>query len=269
VIKPKQSLGQNFLIDDNITRKIVHSMDPGREDYVVEVGPGKGALTRFLAETAGHVLAVEIDGRLVDNLRAMFSPEQVTILHRDFLEVSLTELAAQQHKRIRLAGNLPYHLTSPILFKAFEERAAVRDLTIMVQREVARRITGKPSTKDYGILAVLSQAYSIPRYLFTVSPNCFFPKPNVESAVIRLEFFEAPPFQFDEKIFTLVVKTTFGKRRKTLRNSMQFLPYEPDVIAAILDRIHSENERMLGQRPEELSIEEFAVLAETVKRCIA
>ena len=243
-------------------------MNIGADDFIVEVGPGKGALTKFLAEDAAHVTAVEIDGRLVNNLRSMFSAHRVTILHKDFMEVALPELAAEHRTRIRLAGNLPYHLTSPILFKAFEERAVLRDLTIMVQKEVAQRITGKPSTKDYGILAVLAQAFSTPRYLFTVSPNCFFPKPKVDSAVIRLDFFQEQTFRFDEKIFTLVVKTAFGKRRKTLRNSLQFLPYEPDVIERILTKIQADDGKMLVRRPETLSIEEFARLAETVKNCL-
>lgn len=261
-LRPKQSLGQNFLIDDNIARKIVRSMNLKPDDVVVEVGPGKGALTKFLADTGAHILAVEIDGRLVDDLRALVPSDRVAILHADFLDVSLDEISRTHHSRIRLAGNLPYHLTSSILFKSFDERASIRDLTIMVQREVAHRIVARPSTKEYGILAVLAQAFSRPELLFTVSPNCFFPRPKVDSAVLRLDFSAAPPFRVDEKIFTLVVKTTFGKRRKTLRNSLTYLPFDLPVIEQIL----REHPDLLGRRPEELSVAEFAAFAGSVAR---
>ena len=261
LIKPKQSLGQNFLVDDNIARKIAREMNFAKDDVLVEVGPGKGALTKHLVGTAQHLLAFEIDQRLIVDLQAAYSREDVTVFHQDFLEVSLEELCRTYGKPVRVVGNLPYHLTSPILFKTFEQRTAVADLTVMVQKEVAQRIVGQPSTKEYGILAVLSRFYGEPKVLFNVSPGCFFPRPKVDSAVVNIALHRTLPFHVAENFFTLVVKTTFGKRRKTLRNSLQFLPFEPQQI----DRITEANGALLKRRPEELSVAEFAMLAKSVQ----
>ena len=186
--KPRQSLGQNFLIDENIARNIIRDFHLHPDDVVVEIGPGRGALTSQLAGRVRHLILVEIDGRIVEELGKQFSSPQITIVNQDFLDVDLKKWQERYHKKLRLIGNIPYHLTSPILFKAFEERAAIRDVMIMVQREVARRIVARPGTKDYGILSVAARFYGEPSVLFNVSPNCFYPKPKVTSALDLARF---------------------------------------------------------------------------------
>lgn len=264
-VRPKQSLGQNFLIDDNIARNIVRDLHIEDDDILIEIGPGKGALTRHLAGKAKHLIAMEIDGRVVEGLRTAYESRNVEILHQDFLECSLLELSSRFRRRLRLIGNIPYHLTSPILFKSFEEHSALRDLTIMLQREVAKRIVAQPSTKDYGILAVMTGFYGTPKILFNVSPNCFYPKPKVESSVLCIQFHSKKAFQVEEKLFTLVVKSTFGKRRKTLRNGLQYLPFDEEV----LKRIISLDSPMLERRPEELSVEQFVELTNQIEASIS
>jgi 16S rRNA (adenine1518-N6/adenine1519-N6)-dimethyltransferase len=263
-IKPKQSLGQNFLIDDNIARNIVRDLDIRPDDILIEIGPGKGALTKHLAGKCKHLIAMEIDGRVVEELQAAYNSPGVTILHKDFLEASLPSLRRKFSQKLRLLGNIPYHLTSPILFKAFEEHASLTDITIMLQREVARRIVAKPSTKDYGILAVQANFYGVPKIFFNVSPNCFYPRPKVESSVLRIAFHPKKLYHVDEKLFTLVVKTTFGKRRKTLRNSLQYLPYDEDM----LDQIISLDGSLMEKRPEQLTVEQFVGLVQQIESII-
>jgi 16S rRNA (adenine1518-N6/adenine1519-N6)-dimethyltransferase len=264
-IKPKQSLGQNFLIDDNIARNIVRDLDIREDDILVEIGPGKGALTKHLAGRGKHLIAMEIDNRVVEELQERYSSPHVTILHKDFLEASLPAIRRKYRQQLRLVGNIPYHLTSAILFKAFEEHAALTDITIMLQREVARRIAAKPSTKDYGILAVLSNFYGKPKIFFNVSPNCFYPRPKVESSVLQIVFHPKKLYQVDEKLFTLVVKTTFGKRRKTLRNGLQYLPYDEETIGAMI----AINTDLMEKRPEQLTVEQFVNLTQQVESILS
>lgn len=259
-VRPKQSLGQNFLVDDNIARNIVRDLRLSVDDVVVEIGAGRGALTAHLAGKVRRLIAVEIDGRIVEELRATYASEKVDVVHGDILAVSFPELARRLGSPIRLVGNIPYHLTSPIMFKVFDERAAVHDLTVMVQREVALRITAKPRTKAYGILSVLTQFYGTPELLFTVSPNCFYPIPKVTSAVIRIAIRHQEPADVDGATFKRVVKTAFGKRRKTLRNSLADLPlggYRLDMVLA--------GAGVSGRsRAEELTVEQFTALARHV-----
>ena len=264
-VKPKQSLGQNFLIDDNIARKIVRALNLSEHDVVVEIGPGKGALTKHLIQAAGHLIAVEVDGRVVHNLQETFQSSTVAILHQDFLETDLAKWQHQHGQKLHIVGNIPYHLTSPILFKVFEDRSSIDDLTIMIQREVAQRITAVPETKEYGILSVFSQFYGTPKMLFTVSPHCFYPKPKVTSAVVRLRMREQLLHEVNEQTFATVVKTTFGKRRKTLRKSLLYLPYDEATVSMILKKI----DFPLEKRPEQLTVEQFANLSEQIEQVIA
>lgn len=260
-VAPKQSLGQNFLVDENIARNIVSSLHLNNNDTVIEIGPGQGALTKFLAGNAGHLIATEIDQRVIEGLQEKFASTNVEILHKDFLEVDLREWHQRYQKKFRVVGNIPYHLTSPILFKVFEEYSYVRDLTMMVQREVALRIAGKPGTKEYGILSVFSRFYGTPKLLFNVSPNCFYPRPKVTSSVIQITLHETLPYDGDAHLFGTIVKTTFGKRRKTLRNSLKYLPFEEKRVQHIIDTIDFPTEK----RPEELTLEEFIILTKQVK----
>src|SRR5690349_6707084 len=263
-LAPKRSLGQNFLIDGNIAENIVRAVDPRPDDAIVEIGAGRGALTGKLAARAGHLLVVEIDRRAIGALRASFEGPSVVILQADFLDVDLPAWSAERKRKLRLVGNLPYHLTSPILFKAFDDAAAIRDLTIMVQREVADRIAASPGSKSYGILAVLTRFYGTARRLFTVSPNCFSPRPKVTSAVVHVAFDAGRRAGVDERLFRTVVKTTFGKRRKTLRNSLAYLPYDEETVGRIAQGLTFP----LEKRPEQLTLEEFLELTTQIERFI-
>lgn len=264
-IKPKQSLGQNFLIDDNIAKKIIRELHLKSDDVILEIGAGNGALTSHFLGCVKHIIAVEIDKRIIEELRNRFSPSDVTILHGDFLQTELIEWYRRYTEPLRIVGNIPYHLTSSILFKIYHERSFVKDLTIMVQREVAQRIVAKPGGKEYGILSVLTQFYGKPRVLFTISPNCFYPKPKVTSAVIQIGIHEQIPNNVNEQILQTVVKTTFGKRRKTLRNSLQYLPYDK----ALLKEFIREKKVPVDKRPEQLSVEQFVHLTQHIEQLIS
>jgi 16S rRNA (adenine1518-N6/adenine1519-N6)-dimethyltransferase len=259
---PKKSLGQNFLIDENIARNIIRELRLRASDVVLEIGPGRGALTKYLKESVKSLIAVEIDKNIVANLLNEFPDANVYILHKDILQVSLPSIAKQYGTKLRVVGNIPYHLTSSIIFKVLDEHSAVSDLTIMVQREVGRRITAKPNTKEYGILSVFTQFIGDPRFLFEVSPNCFYPRPKVVSAVLNIPIRENIDTTVDEKVFRTVVKTTFGKRRKTLRNSLKFLPYDKNIIDDILRSIIFP----LDSRPEDLTVNDFVELSMKIEQ---
>jgi 16S rRNA (adenine1518-N6/adenine1519-N6)-dimethyltransferase len=263
--KPRQSLGQNFLIDENIARNIIRDFGPRPDDVVVEIGPGRGALTVQLAGRVKHLILVEIDGRIAGELEKQFRSPQITILNHDILDVDLKTWQDRYHTKLRVIGNIPYHLTSPILFKTFEERAAVRDVMIMVQREVARRIVARPGTKEYGILSVAARFYGEPRLLFNVSPNCFYPKPKVTSTLVRIELHERLPAGVNPELFRTVVRTVFGKRRKTLRNGLKYLPYEEAVVKRIMQTVNL----ALDKRPEQLTTDQFVDLTNQIERIVA
>ena len=269
IVSPKKSLGQNFLIDDNIARNIVRDLQVTHDDVVVEIGPGKGALTKFLIPKVGKLIAIEIDSRAIAELEQQFSSSTVTILHQDFLDFDLASLAAREGRKLRLVGNIPYYLTSPILLKAFDDHASVRDCTLMVQREVAERLAADVGTKEYGILTVYARFYGSLRKLFDVSPNCFFPKPKVFSSVIQETFAEQVPYNVDEKLFRTVVRTAFGKRRKTLRNALKYLPFEEQVVSRLADAIAKESPSVFAlfeRRPEQLGVDQFVELTNVVTK---
>lgn len=263
-IKPKQSLGQNFLIDDNIARNIVRELHLKEDDIIIEIGPGQGALTKHLAGKTRKLIAVEVDKRVVSELRDNYQSENVEIVHQDFLKVSLSQIQERFKTKLRLVGNIPYHLTSPILFKAFEERIVVQDITMMIQREVSRRIASEPNSKDYGILSVFSHFYGTPKCLFNVSPNCFYPKPKVTSTVVQIQLHERLPYRVDRELFGLVVRTAFGKRRKTLSNSLSYLPYSETIMNSLLEKI----EFPLDKRPEQLTVEQFVELTKQIEQSL-
>jgi len=251
--RPKQSLGQNFLVDGNIARKIVRSVAPAKGDVVVEIGPGRGAITGLLAESGCRLVLVEIDRRLTQELAARFPPPGTEVVHGDILDVPLAELAGRLGKKLRVVGNSPYHLTSPILVKLFAEFLSVSDCTLMVQKEVATRIVSMPGVKDYGILSVMTRLHGEPEVLFDISPNCFYPKPKVTSSIVRVTMRDALPAGVDLELLRAVVRGTFGKRRKTLRNSLRYLADAGTVPEAALPG----SPVPLGLRPEQLSPEDF------------
>jgi 16S rRNA (adenine1518-N6/adenine1519-N6)-dimethyltransferase len=256
VLKPIKALGQNFLRDENILHKIVESLDLQIGDVVVEIGSGQGALTKHLSEKPVKLIGIEVDERAVRLLQERFG-EKLELIHRDVLEVNLGELAQRNGRKVRIAGNIPYYLTSEILFWLFDARKAVADATLMVQFEVARRLIAPPRNKEYGILSIFTQFYTECEMLFKVSRNCFFPKPEVDSAVVRFKFKEQLP-TCDEKLFRSIVRSTFGQRRKTLRNGLKSMGFD-DVV---LNKIQCN----LTKRPEELGVEEFLLLTSNLSR---
>jgi 16S rRNA (adenine1518-N6/adenine1519-N6)-dimethyltransferase len=219
-VPPKHSLGQNFLIDPNIARKLVGALDPQPDETVLEIGPGVGALTAVLLERATRVIAVEIDGRLIPGLRERFG-EQLDLLHADILAVDLTELATRAGGRLALLSCLPYYASSPILFHLLKHRAALSRAVLTLQREVADRCCAKPGTKDYGGVSVQLALAASPRRLFTISPHVFRPRPKVESAALLLDFTRPHPAQPRSwDALEQVLRAAFGQRRKTLRNAL-------------------------------------------------
>lgn len=259
---PKKSLGQHFLHDGNIARNIVAEFDPLPEDTVLEIGPGPGVLTGLLAASGCRLIAVDVDARAVESLRASYPAEdfpRLTPLHADVLRLDLRTLAEEQDARLRLIGNLPYNITSQILFHIFDQPETVRDAVFMMQREVAERIVSGPHCKEYGILSVITQTHAAVRRCFNVSPNVFTPKPKVWSTVIHLRLendrlAEIKNYSF----FRRLVKATFGQRRKTLSNSLRQLGLTRDTLPA-------ESAPFLSQRPEQLSVGDFITLSNLIE----
>lgn len=248
-LRPIQSLGQNFLQDPNIVRKIVEAVRAPADAHVVEIGPGEGALTASLADRYATFTAIEIDERAVGLLRERIPG--LDVRHRDILEVDWGELAAEKGAPIYVVGNLPYNITSQILFGILEAGDVVAEAVLMMQREVAERLVAKPRTKAYGILSVQTQIFADPELLFTVSPNVFYPRPDVSSAVVRVTI--KPEIRAADHAFVReVVRTAFNQRRKTLRNSLS--PWTRERSIALPDGREK-------QRAEELSPEEFVELA--------
>jgi len=264
--KPKKFLGQNFLVDENIARKIVKSLCITENDFLIEIGPGYGSLTKYFIESAENYLAVEIDKSIFEKLdNELFSQtkdKNVNILNNDFLKVDLVEIVkkynpAKKNLNIKIAGNIPYNITSGVLFRLFDNRELLFSATLMVQKEVARRLIAKPDTKEYGILAIFTQYNSGVKILFDVPPTAFFPKPAVHSSIIELKFgntkFEAENYN----IFRELVRESFGKRRKTMRNSLKDFFERKQIEAAKIKFDFS-------RRPENLTISEFVNLANDI-----
>lgn len=253
-IKPLKKFGQNYLKDHNILNKIVDEISPHQEDNILEIGPGLGSLTEKLVQKGIRFTAVEIDKRVIDDLKKQFPT--LHIIHNDFLDVNLADLLRNKTDRLRVVGNIPYNLTSPILFKMIENNSIVKDSILMVQYEVARRMTAKQGVKDYGILSVLLSYFAEVKLAFKVSPNVFYPKPKVDSAVVHINFKELTESSEFQKTFILVVKASFGNRRKMLRNSFS---------NSIFAEINFANSGIdLSKRAEQLKLDDFLTLTEFV-----
>jgi 16S rRNA (adenine1518-N6/adenine1519-N6)-dimethyltransferase len=246
---PRRRFGQNFLADTHYARRIVDAVDPQPGDNLVEIGPGLAALTGGLVQRAGHITAIEIDRDLAARLRTDFTPEQLTLHEADALEFDYAQLGPQ----LRVVGNLPYNISSPLLFHLAAHDALLRDLHVMLQKEVVARMTAQPGTADYGRLTVMLQAkFRIVR-LFVVPPGAFRPAPKVESAVARLSpLHEQKPQFADEALFARVVAAAFSQRRKTLRNALSSLAPAATLEAAGIDP---------GARGETLAVADFVRLA--------
>ncbi len=249
--KPLKRFGQNYLIDDNILNKIVKEISPQEKDYIVEIGPGRGALTKKLLTFVTNLISVEIDYRVIEPLKKEFPV--LNIINADFLELEFEEFIPKGKQKVRIVGNIPYNLTSPIIFKLIENNRAVTDAVLMVQYEVARRMTAKKSTKDYGILAVLIQFFTDVSLCFKISPNVFFPRPKVDSALVHLNFKDTGLSEIEKEFFIKTVKASFGNRRKTLKNSLSNSIFK--------DINFSNSDIDLNLRAEQLEIDDFVKLA--------
>ena len=260
----QKKFGQNFLIDPHVLDKIIAAAEITKDDFVLEIGPGIGTLTQYLAEAAREVVAVEIDSTLIPILEDTLSAyDNVSVINEDVLKVDLRKLAEERNggKPIKVVANLPYYITTPIIMSLFESHVPLKSLTVMVQKEVALRMQAGPGTKDYGALSLAVQYYASPYLAANVPPNCFMPRPNVGSAVIRLTRFEETPVQVkDEKLLFRLIRASFNQRRKTLQNGLvnsQELDFTKEQVAAAI--------ATLGVSPsvrgEALTLEQFAGLA--------
>ena len=265
----QKRFGQNFLIDTHVLDKIIRASDIQKSDFVLEIGPGIGTMTQYLADAAREVVAVEIDKSLIPILKdTLSSYSNVTVINEDVLKVDIRKIAEERNegKPIKVVANLPYYITTPIIMGLFEKKVPIESITIMVQKEVADRMKAEPGTKDYGALSLAVQYYAEPYLVANVPPNCFIPRPNVGSAVIRLTRHEQSPVQVaDEKLMFRLIRAAFNQRRKTLANSLNnsselFFPKEQiqEAIAAL--------DVSPSVRGEALSLEQFAQLANLLSK---
>lgn len=265
--------GQNFLIDTNILKKIIEEAGVTKEDCVVEIGPGIGTMTQYLAESAREVVAVEIDKNLIPILEDTLSEyDNVTVINEDILKVDLRKLAEEKNngRPVKIVANLPYYITTPIIMGLFENQVPLSSITIMVQKEVADRMQVGPGTKDYGALSLAVQYYARPEIVLQVPPACFMPRPGVGSAVIRLTKHEQPPVRTkDEKKLFAVIRASFGQRRKTLANALtNGFCYEAEsgktqrVTRQQVYDVLEQMELSRTIRGEALTLEQFAELSD-------
>lgn len=241
--QPKKSLGQNFLRDQNIVQKIVGSLQAKEEDLVIEIGPGTGALTRYLYKKYPNLIAIELDDRAEEVL--LKEMPNLEIIHKDVLKINFTDLKKSPEQRIFVIGNIPYYITSPILFHVFDQAQFIEQAVLMMQLEVAERLDAEKRTKDYGILTVQTQFFAKADLLFKVPRHVFYPVPNVDSAVVSLIMRKNLPLDI-VKSFKKVVRTAFNQRRKKLSNSLKSVT--EDISPA---------KQWFDKRAEELSVEEF------------
>jgi 16S rRNA (adenine1518-N6/adenine1519-N6)-dimethyltransferase len=279
MLQAKKSLGQHFLIDPRAHERIVKAVAPTADDVVIEIGPGTGLLTKHLiASPLKKLVAFELDSRAVPLLIEQFPDERFELREQDFLEINLLGIAAgfpspnpsreREGNRLKVVGNIPYYITSPILFKLIDERAAVSTATLLLQREVADRLVASPSTKAYGIPTVLANFFGEVKFLFKVPAGAFRPVPNVDSAVVQIDFARdffsrtgtARPGAFDEEKFRSMVRTLFNMRRKTIRNNLKSMA-SSEQVAALEE---SDAKRYLDLRAEALTIQDFLNLYQSV-----
>ena len=260
----QKRFGQNFLIDTHVLEKIIAASQISKEDFVLEIGPGIGTMTQYLAEYAREVAAVEIDNTLIPILKDTLKDwDNVTVINDDILKVDIRKLALERNggKPIKVVANMPYYITTPIIMGLFENQVPIDSITIMAQKEVADRMQVGPGTKDYGALSLAVQYYAKPEIVANVPPNCFMPRPKVGSAVIRLERYEKPPVEVsNEKLMFRIIRASFNQRRKTLVNGLknsQELSYSREEIEEVLNECGIP----LNIRGEALTLAEFASLA--------
>lgn len=265
----KKKFGQNFLIDPHVLDKIVDAAQITKDDFVLEIGPGIGTLTQYLCENARQVLAVEIDDKLIPILKETLQPyENVEVLHGDILKQDIQQIADTYNdgKPIKVVANLPYYITTPIIMELFESHVPLANVTVMVQKEVADRMKAEPGTKDYGALSLAVQYYAKPYIAAFVPPNCFMPRPNVGSAVIRLDCLARVPVEVhNEKLMFRLIRASFNQRRKTLQNGIANsaeLSFTKEQAARAIEQAGFD----VRIRGEKLGLEEFARLADGLER---
>ena len=264
----QKKFGQNFLIDTHVLEKIIRSAEITTDDLVLEIGPGIGTMTQYLCENAREVIAVEIDRNLIPILQndTLNAYENITIINEDILKVDISALVKEKNDNtpIKVVANLPYYITTPIIMGLLEAHVPIDNITVMVQKEVADRMQAKPGSKDYGALSLAVQYYATPYIAAYVPPNCFMPRPNVGSAVIRLTLHKEPPVKvLNEKLLFQLIRASFNQRRKTLLNSLNNSPdiiLPKDVIAEAIRELKV-SETIRG---EALTLEQFATLANIV-----
>ena len=263
----QKKFGQNFLIDEHVLEKIISAAGIGPDDFVVEIGPGIGTMTQYLAHAARGVAAVEIDKALIPILQDTLSAyDNVTVINEDVLKVDLKELAEKMNegRPVKVVANLPYYITTPIIMGLFESHVPVESITVMVQKEVAERMQAGPGTKDYGALSLAVQYYAEPYIVANVPPNCFMPRPNVGSAVIRLQVHKNPDIRVkDESLMFRIIRASFNQRRKTLQNSLSHDP-QLGISKEVVARILEEMGLSATIRGEALSLQQFAQFSDLV-----
>ena len=264
----QKRFGQNFLIDTHVLEKIIDASQITKDDFVLEIGPGIGTMTQYLAEAAREVVAVEIDKTLIPILEndTLKDWDNVTVINEDILKVDIAALAQEKNggKPIKVVANLPYYITTPIIMGLFEKNVPVDSITVMVQKEVADRMQVGPGTKDYGALSLAVQYYAKPEIVANVPPNCFMPRPKVGSAVIKLTRYEKPPVEVhDERLMFRLIRASFNQRRKTLvngiKNSGDFSLGKEEI-----EKIFEKCGLPLNIRGEALTLEQFAMLANCI-----
>lgn len=264
----QKKFGQNFLIDEHVLDKIIRAAEITKDDYVLEIGPGIGTMTQYLACAAREVTAVEIDRALIPILEDTLKEyDNVSIINEDILKVDIAALAKEKNggRPIKVVANLPYYITTPIIMGLFESHVPLESITVMVQKEVADRMQVGPGTKDYGALSLAVQYYAEPYIVANVPPNCFMPRPAVGSAVIRLTRHQKPPVEvMDEKLMFRLIRASFNQRRKTLANGLKNsgeLNLSKEVITAAIEKLGKGS----SVRGEALALEEFARLTNIIK----
>ena len=252
----KKHLGQNFLYDSSILNRIIQAAELSAEDTIVEIGPGPGRLTKMLAEKAKRLIAIELDPELYERLKGDFiAYRNVEIIHKDALKFPFETIG-----EFKVVANIPYYITTPIIFRLLEARGYLRSMTLTTQKEVAERIAAEPGGKDYGVLTIMIQYFAQPELKFIIPKEAFRPIPKVDSAVVHMKILERPRVMVrDEKMFFKLVRTAFSQRRKTLSNSLKGLGEDirEVMISAGIDP---------QRRPETLSLEEFATLSDALSK---
>ena len=260
----QKKFGQNFLIDTRVLERIIDAAQITKDDCVLEIGPGIGTMTQYLAESAREVIAVEIDKMLIPILGDTLSAyDNVTVINDDILKVDISRIVAEKNdsKPIKVVANLPYYITTPIIMGLFESHVPLKSITIMVQKEVADRMQVGPGTKDYGALSLAVQYYAKPEIVANVPPNCFIPRPNVGSAVIRLTRYDEPPVKVeDEKFMFALIRASFNQRRKTLVNGLTNAPELKLSKEKIMEALEA-MQLPATVRGEALTLEQFAQLS--------